>query len=138
MRFSLLGSTGSTLFATSHAEQVENVTKALSSTATFSKSLFAVFVIKLPFFRIAKYFIGNSNILKLLRITTFVRMFFKCFLPKSFLDLITSSVLFYAYQIIKFCGINFFLLLTVHTVSAHEVLFTAAWSERKSTTLEKE
>ena len=54
----------SSLLATSHSEQVEDVVEALGLSST-AQTLFSVFVISLSLFWIAENFIGNSDVLEL-------------------------------------------------------------------------
>jgi len=50
---------------TAHAKKIEDVIEATTASTSLSETLFSIFVVKLSLLRIAQYFIGYCNLLKL-------------------------------------------------------------------------
>jgi hypothetical protein len=50
---------------TAHAKKIEDVIEAATASASLAETLFSIFVVKLSLLRIAQYFIGDCNLLKL-------------------------------------------------------------------------
>jgi len=91
-------------------EEVENV-RTYSRRATILHSFFSILVIQLPLFGVSESVIGFLEVLKAIRVTPFVGMFFECFLSECLLDLLGGCIFGKFKEFVVLCGIDLFLSL---------------------------
>ena len=91
-----------------HTKQI--IHASTSRWTTIFDSLFAIFIIQLPLFRVAEHFIGVSHLLKLISISSLVRMLFDGLLSECFSYLICGGFLIDTQQLVILVSIDIFLL----------------------------
>lgn len=95
--------------AASSSEEIEDISKTASLSSAFLETILSIPIVGFSLLRISKYFVSYSNILKLLRISSLIRMLFESNLSEALLDLILSGILlnlqeFVVSRVIHFLG----------------------------------